>query len=272
VAGPGIPFITEQDDKKVTEFSTKLSRDFVFALSTDYTVQSIVTPSNIEINLYTFSDTERKHELLDLASRSLEYFSNRIGAYPYSKLVITETSLDSKGGIEYSGVIFIDSDYLLTSEDFFSITHAIGHQWFYNIIGNNQIKNAWMDEGLCDFIKEGFILSDVELDNKMNEEYAFLQTIISEITPNTLNSSLSDFACWSDYYNVHYLRGKMMFYSLCKIMGKESFEEFLFEYNQRFSFRIATPKDLTQTAEDVSGLELSTFFETWINDSELPQL
>jgi len=272
VVGPGVPLITDQDDKKITEFSTKLSRDFAFAISNSYTKSSITTPSNVEISLYTFSDTARKPELLELASRSLEYFSNRIGAYPYSTLVIAETRLFSKGGIEYSGVIFIDSDYLLASESFSSITHEIGHQWFYNIIGNNQIDFAWMGEGLCSFLQEGFLLNDVELDNKMAEEYAYLQSIIPETIPNTLNSSLGDFESWQDYYNIHYLRGKMMFYSLYKHMGKESFDSFLIEYNRRFSFRIASPKDLAQTAEDVSGMELGTFFEAWINEPELPHL
>jgi len=272
VVGPGIPLITDKDDKRTAEFSSKLIRDFAFAISRLYTVQHITTPSNVEISLYTFSDNVRKDALLDLASRCLEYYSHRVGAYPYSQLIIAETKLFIEGGIGYPGVIFIDSDYLSATEDFTSVSQEIGHQWFYNIIGSNQIDYAWMDEGLAGFVKEGFLLNDSELDSKMYEEYTNLQYIITQISPNILNSSLGEFESWSDYYNIHHQRGKLMFHSLYKKIGKENFNAFLLEYNKRFSFRIAAPKDLMQTAEDVSGKALGEFFNTWINNPILPPL
>jgi aminopeptidase N len=272
VAGPGIPMTIEQDGKKTTEFTSKLARGFAFALSRRYTVESVMSPSNVEISLYTFSNSARKAELLDLASRGLEYFSGRIGSYPYSQLTIAETNLFNKGGMEYPGVIFIDSEYLAESDDFESVTHEIGHQWFYNIIGNNQIDNAWMDEGLDSFVQEGFLQNGSELDEKMQAEYADLESVISQITPNTLNSGLGEFKSWADYYNIHYLRGKLLFYSLYKKIGKTDFDSFLVEYNRRFTFRIAYPNDLIQTAEDVSGSDLGEFFNAWINDPELPPL
>ncbi|MDR2650340.1 MAG: M1 family metallopeptidase [Clostridiales bacterium] len=272
VAGPGIPATYEKDGKKTTEFTAKLARGFAFTLSRRYTSESLISPSNIEINLYTFSNTARKAELLDLASRSLEYFSDRIGSYPYSQLTIAETRLFNKGGMEYPGVIFIDSNFLAESDNLESVTHEIGHQWFYNIIGNNQIDDAWMDEGLDSFVQEGFLLNDAELDEKMQMEYADLKAVISQIKPNTLDSGLGEFKNWLDYYNIHYLRGKLMFYSLYKKIGKTDFDSFLVEYNRRFTFRMAYPNDLIQTAEDVSGSDLSAFFNDWINNPELPPL
>jgi len=296
-AGPGIPVVTDNDDKVSTEFTLKLARDFAFSLSRDYSSSTLTTSSNIEISLYTFSDnvrdqatdtesdqatdtassqvtnTARAQEILSLASRSLEYYSNLLGAYPYSQLVITETRLFNKGGMSYPGVIFIDSDYMSApDDDFASITHAIGNQWFYNIIGSNQIENAWMDEGLDSFVQEGFMLDGTELDIKMEDAYDSLKHTISQITPNTLHSSLGEFKSWSDYNSIQNIRAELMFYSLYKKIGKEAFNSFLVEYNRRYSFRIASPGDLIQTAEDISGMNLSAFFDAWINNPELPPL
>ena len=272
VAGPGIPLVTDSDDKETTEFTLKLARDFAFALSSHYNISTFTSPSNVEISLYTFSDSTRDEEILNLASQSLEYYISRVGSYPYSQLAVIETKLFNRGGMEYPGVIFLDSDYMQSSENLGSLTHEIGHQWFYNIIGSNQIENAWMDEGLDSFIEEGFLLNDSELDRKMNTEYNSLKRIISQIKPNTLNSSLDEYQSWSDYYNIQYLRGKLMFYSLYKKIGKEAFNSFLTEYNRRFSFRISSPNNLIQTAEDISGMDLSAFFSAWINDPVLPPL
>ena len=272
VAGPGIPAVAENDGRKTTEFTLKLARDFAFSIHRRYSFISKTTPSNVEIILYTFSSTSRVNKILETASKSLEYYCGLMEAYPYSQLVIAETKLFNKGGMEYPGVIFIDSDYLSSTDDFASITHAIGQQWFNNIIGSNQIKNAWMDEGLNSFLQMGFSLSGAETDKKMEEEYDNLKRVLPQIKPNTLNSGLGEFTAWSDYYNVHCVRGKLMFYSLYKKIGKKKFNEFLTEYNRRYSFRIAAPDDLIQTAEHVSGMNLGAFFSAWIHDHDLPPL
>jgi len=272
VAGPGVPVVTDNDGKRTTDFTLKLARDFAFSICSHYSVSTITSPLNVEISLYTFSTSARAGEILALASRSLGYYNGLAGAYPYSQLAIVETKLFEKGALEYPGVIFIDSDYLASSGDFASLTHEIGHQWFYNIIGSNQIENAWMDEGLNSFIQKGFALDSVGLDGKMEDEYDSLMHIISQIKPNTLNSGLGEFKSWSDYYNIHYIRGELMFYSLYKKIGKAKFNAFLTEYSQRYSYRIAAPDDLIQTAADVSGMNLSAFFSAWINDPVLPPL
>jgi len=271
-AGPGIPVVTENDGTKTTAFTLKLARDFAFSLSRRYTLTSITTPSNVEINLYTFSDSARSQEITDLAARSLDYYSSRIGAYPYSQLVIAETRLYNEGGMDYPGVIFLDEDCLQPLGDLTCITHEIGLQWFYNIIGSNQIEHAWMSEGFNSFVQDGFTLNGSALDRKMEEEYESLNAIISQISPNSLNSSLGEFKSWPDYYNIQCIRGKLMFYSLYKKMGPDFFNAFMVEYNRRFSFRIAAPDDLIQTAEDISGMNLGAFFNGWINDPKLPPL
>lgn len=33
------------------------------------------------------------------------------------------------------------------------VVHEIAHQWFYGIVGNDQINHGWIDEGLCRFAR-----------------------------------------------------------------------------------------------------------------------
>ena len=271
-AGPGIPVVTDNDGTKTTDFTLKLARDFAFALNRRYTVSSATSASNVEISLYTFSNPAHSQDILSLASRGLAYYSGLLGAYPYSQLVIVETKLFGKGGMAYPGVIFIDSGDVSASGALSPITREIGRQWFYNIIGSNQIENAWMNVGLVSFVQDGFTLKGPDLDRKMSGDYDSLRNIIAQITPNTLNSGLGEFKSWSDYDNIQNVRGELMFYSLYKKIGEGAFNDFLAEYNRRYSFRIATPDGLMQTAEDISGVYLSAFFNAWINDPELPPL
>jgi hypothetical protein len=272
VAGSGTSTVLDQADKRSTTFTAKLTRDFAFALSDRYNVYSTETPSGVDIDFYTYSNVGNHDQILKLASDSLEYYSKHISAYPYNQLAIVEAGLFNRGGMEYPEVVFIDSSYLSSSSDDESISHEIAHQWFYNVIGNNEIDNAWMDEGLATFMQKRFLLNDAELSDEMEAEYRNLSPKIAGIKAGALSNSLADYSDWSDYYNVQYLRAMLMFYSLYERMGSTAFDAFLKEYYKRYSFQVATPNGLIQTAEDVSGLNLGTFFNNWINDPQLPDL
>jgi hypothetical protein len=269
--GSGSRKVTEQPEKTITEFVAQRTRDFAFALGSEYKVVSLVN-DNVEINLYTFSDITNADKIVNLAARSLEYYSSRIGSYPYPQLTIVEVGLFIKGGMEYPQLVFLDSDYLQNSIGLESLAHEIGHQWFYNLIGNNQIDSAWMDEGLTTFIQEGLFLTEEELRLKMADNYDYLTAALPTIIPNDLDSGLSEFTKWSDYYCVHYMRGELLFYNLYLKMGADVFDEFIKTYYSNYSFHIASPKNLIDTAEEVSGLNLSDFFNKWIYDSTLPEL
>ncbi|MDR1000926.1 MAG: M1 family metallopeptidase [Clostridiales bacterium] len=273
VVGTGEQTTSATPDTKVSRFSATLARDFAFAISNEYVLSTLTTKTGVYIDLYTYTDITNKDYVLTLAEKSLDWFSSQISPYPFQQLVIAEVGLFGSIGMEYPQIVFIDSEYLRTSEKLESLAHEIGHQWFYNIIGNNQIDNAWMDEGLTTFVQEGIFGSKADINSKMWDNYSYLEDILTEPTEPTtrrLSSRLNEFTKWSDYYRIHYLRGELMFYALAEELGEDGFKQFLGEYYRRFAFKIATPEDLIDTAEDSSGQDLTCFFDGWINDETLP--
>ena len=55
--------------------------------------------------------------------------------------------------MEYPGIIFCLSN-LKNGNLWGDITHEIGHNWFPMIVGSNERKYMWMDEGFNTFINE----------------------------------------------------------------------------------------------------------------------
>ncbi|MDR1689684.1 MAG: M1 family metallopeptidase [Clostridiales bacterium] len=272
VAATGVEEVTETETVKTTKLNARLVRDFAFAISDKYIKTTVTAASGVEVNLYTYSPDVDTARILDTASRSLDYFSSLISNYPYRQLDIAETGMFISGGMEYPQLIFMDSGYLYTDASLETITHETVHQWFYNIVGNNQVKEAWLDEGLCAMVQESFKYSNDEIENRMAQEYERLKAVLPDIENKGLLSDLSVYGTWSDYYNIQYRRGKLMFYSLSKKMGGEKFNDFLKTYYTKYAYKISGRKEVIATAEEVYGEPLTDFFDGWMQNFELPPL
>ena len=57
----------------------------------------------------------------------------------------------SEGGMEYGALVYISLDVTDQLQYQGVIVHEIAHQWWYGLVGNNQILTAWIDEGLAEY-------------------------------------------------------------------------------------------------------------------------
>ena len=79
---------------------------------------------------------------------SIENYSKRWFVYPYP--VATNVACNV-GGMEYPGIVFCG--YKAQTNGLFGVTdHEFGHTWFPMIVGSNERKYGWMDEGFNTFI------------------------------------------------------------------------------------------------------------------------
>jgi hypothetical protein len=88
---------------------------------------------------------------LDTAIRTLQDFGTRFGPYPFATYTVVLTP-DLKGGIEYPSFVHQGPDTNARTT-----THEIGHQWFYALVGNDQGRDPWLDEGLATWAESRFL-------------------------------------------------------------------------------------------------------------------
>jgi len=103
-------------------------------------------PVQVTVGLH-FGVPGDAHAFLDQAVAVLETFGQRYGPYPWTTLTLAVTP-DLGGGIEYPGHIMLGP---LTEGDI--TTHEVGHMWFYGLVGNDQGRDPWLDEGLATFVE-----------------------------------------------------------------------------------------------------------------------
>jgi hypothetical protein len=75
----------------------------------------------------------------------LEQYNRRFGPYPWSTFDIPITRDLGGSGIEYPNLIFEGPGYAGV------LAHEVGHQWFYSLVGDNQARDPWLDEGLATY-------------------------------------------------------------------------------------------------------------------------
>lgn len=90
-------------------------------------------------------------DYLTTVTRALEDFGTRFGSYPNERFTLVVTP-DLTGGIESPG--FVHQGPRTTGR---TTPHEVAHQWFYGLVGNDQGRDPWLDEGLATYAEARFL-------------------------------------------------------------------------------------------------------------------
>jgi hypothetical protein len=93
---------------------------------------------------------ESPRPYLDKIVKALAAHSARFGAYPWPSYTVAVTPA-LRGGIEYPGHVMQGPGSIGRST-----SHELGHEWFYALVGNDQGRDPWLDEGLATWAEARF--------------------------------------------------------------------------------------------------------------------
>jgi hypothetical protein len=174
-------------------------------------------------------------------------------------------------GMEYPGIVFCGSGAV--QGQLWGVTnHEFGHNWFPMIVGSNERKYAWMDEGFNTFINgvDSKVFNHGEFDEKEDARqlatYYFSQASEAILTlPDVLQSSNLGVA--------GYGKPSMALHLLRKyVLGEKRFDYAFRTYIKRWAFKHPTPWDFFRTMENAAGEDLAWFWRGWIlNNWKLDQ-
>jgi hypothetical protein len=91
------------------------------------------------------------------ARAALRLFGEWFGPYPYGHLTIVDPAFESGAdGMEYPTLFTAGTAWLVpgavTASSPEEVTvHEAGHQWWYGIVGSNEVESAWIDEGITTY-------------------------------------------------------------------------------------------------------------------------
>lgn len=247
------------------------ARDFFLAVSKDFEVIS-ETVGGVTVNSYApkkWQDVSRS--MLDTAVRAIETFSAAYAPYPYTEFDIVATP-NLALGIEYPGATAIT--YRLYTEETYggqtgiyresTVAHEAGHQWFYNMVGNDQLDEPWLDESLTQFITWEYYRINYGTAGASGFESALRgRWERVDNAPIPVGQPVAAYK-GKEYGAIVYGRGAFFFDALRAEMGADAFDAFLKEYAATFSWKIATTAELKSLAEQHCSCNLTDLFMEWI--------
>ncbi|MDF2566538.1 MAG: family metallopeptidase [Massilibacillus sp.] len=247
-----------EGESKTSEFQSSNMRDFAFIANKDFKVSEKTVDGTIVKSYYYKDDENRGKEALESGANSIKIFNDKFGKYPYPVYSVVETVFPS--GMEYPGLVYISENYYKTFSNKDALTivvvHETAHQWWYSLVGNDQVDEAWLDEGFATYSESIYIENAISKTRGKN----YFNNNVEE----RHNEGLEDFRNWDDYGPTVYTRGAVVLNELRNKFGDEKFFQIMQEYFKEYEFKIATSEDFVNVSEKVTGQQLDEFYNTWI--------
>lgn len=254
--------------KKYTWFeSYPISTYLVSITSYPYTVWHDeyigLNGDTLPLDFYVYPDHyEMVRDNYLLTKDMMKVFAEKFGEYPFMNEKYGHAEFGRGGGMEHQTISSMGgySEWL--------IAHELGHQWWGDLITCSDFHHIWLNEGFARFSEAIWIEAsngpDAYKNYWSNHTYYGSGTIYVEdpsTTSQIFNGNLTyNKAGWV----VHMLRG---------VLGDSLFFEALqsYAYNDSLAYDAATTENFKVVCEDVSGLELDSFFEQWIYGEFYPK-
>lgn len=249
-------------------------RDFHAVLGGNYQIETRDVEGIAVNSVFYAGHEEGGLAALDYATRAVRLFDTRIGAYPFTELDVVETPTLA-GGIEYPGLVVInqsyyDSDRGVSDRMEWVVVHEVLHQWWYSLVGNDQVDEPWLDEALVQYCtllyyedQYGPEVAQRLLESIFQETYQELQETGRDRPVGLPVAGYSK----NDYGAVVYQKGPLYFHALRQRVGLETFWEILRTYFEQNRYRIARPEDWLAAVEAVTGSQYRSLYNAWIQDT-----
>lgn len=235
-------------------------RDFAFALGD--LEQHTRQRSGVDLHLWVLSDHEGDTEtVLDSAGDQLALLSEVVGPYPYTELDIVDVP-GAFGGIEYPGLVTIGTlggPWIVEP-----VVHEVAHQWFYGLIGDDQVDDPWLDEAFATYATALYYEQAVNPGRATGYLSDFRQVVRNHPGGERPIGLAVGAYEGRDYSILVYLKGALFYQELRQEMGDEYFFDFLKRVYERYRYDVIEPEQFHEVAEDACGCQLDELFDLWV--------
>ncbi|WP_371483225.1 M1 family aminopeptidase [Kitasatospora sp. NBC_00315] len=232
--------------RTVTRATASKVRDFAWGAG-PFTRISGTSPAGVKVNVYAVSGigSADSQSMLSTSLSAVDAHAQRFGAYPYTEL---DAVLDNNfwfGGMEYPGFVL---DLVSTT----ALTHEIGHQWFYGIVGDDEYNSPWLDEAFTDYA------TDLALGKTGSGCWSSVSWASS--AEKITNSMAYWDANSSRYSTVVYGYGKCALHDLRRLIGDTAMTKLLHDYAQAHWYGVSTTAEFKAAAQAATTTDLTSFW------------
>jgi hypothetical protein len=257
----------KQSGTQTWHFKIQNSRDIAFASSKAFIWDAarINLPSGKKAMAQSVYPQESDGEdawgrSTEYSKASVEHYSEMWYEYPYPVAVNVAADIN---GMEYPGVNFCS--WQSKGESLWGVTdHEFGHNWFPMIVGSNERRHAWMDEGFNTFINYYSYLAfnEGEYTNDLIQTRRYLGWLTNKDREPI--ATHADRTQTNNLGMVAYMKPALGLIMLREyILGHERFDKAFRSYIKAWAYKHPQPTDFFNHMENVSGENLDWFWKGW---------
>ncbi|WP_214228755.1 M1 family metallopeptidase [Pedobacter sp. B4-66] len=254
-------------DKLTWRFRIKNARDVAWGSSKAFVLDAarINLPSGkkslaVSAHPVESNGSDGYGRAVEYVKTSIEHYSNKWFEYPYPMAVNVASNV---GGMEYPGIVFCGWNAKKGSA-WGVIDHEFGHTWFPMIVGSNERKYGWMDEGFNTFI------NGISSSAFNNGEYRKAPEDMHKVAEKLQNPEVEYIMLSPDAMKERNIGGNL-YYKPAQglnilrnvVLGADRFDYAFRQYIDHWAFKHPMPDDFFRSMENGAGEDLSWFWKGW---------
>ncbi len=270
-----------EDSRRTVIFFAEDVHDFAWVASKDFLYEGGISLDN-ETKVHVLYDKQRGEDwtevVLERSINALDWLEKKYGNYPYPQ--ITTTDRIKNGGMEYPMLVMNGRD----SESL--IVHEYGHIYFYGILANNELDEAWLDEGFTTNQTTQYMMNrygDHGFDTTLYEDYykfpkkyyplendfhsdqwRGIKLMRSGHDENISRSSYL-FYNGTSYSRNAYTKPSLMLFELKYILGDSLYDSAMMHYYNKWKLKHVNETRFIESIEEHVNQELDWFFDPWLH-------
>jgi hypothetical protein len=245
-------------------------RDFYIQASPVYTLASAKSGATI-LNTYTIAgDPTLATRTLDYTRAAFASYAARFGVYPYTVFNVTASPTQALG-VEYPQEIALALDLYDPAVDAAShllegvLAHEVAHQWWYGLVGDDQVNQPWLDESMAQYATYLYYLDTDGASAAQAYRQDWLRRWASVGSqPIPVGRPVASYTEQS-YGAIVYGRGPLVIEALANQMGAAKFAAFLKDEYKTYQWGMITTADYERLAEKDCACDLQSFFQENVN-------
>jgi len=216
--------------------------------------------------LYPEGHQRNASDALDALAFALPHASRQYGPYPYPTLTVVHppAGADQAGGMEYPTLITTGGPWyagIAGDRAIEAVTvHELLHQWFYGLVGNDEARFPFLDEGLTSYAEQrsrdvaygaGSLYRGFGAELSATAVARAIAAERGEDAP--LASAASQFPGFQTLAALVYSRSATLFETLARVHGRERLDRALGAYARKYRFAHPGPAELVAALDAELG-------------------
>jgi len=226
--------------------------------------------------MFTDQEANLWKDAIEYVNRSVKFYSEEVGEYPYPHATAVQSALSAGAGMEYPMITVIGKSGDAHGLDIV-ITHEVGHNWFYGILASDERTHPWMDEGMnsyyearynrkyynqqdeLDYVLPAWLVKMLNAEGRELGQFAY-QYYARQNMAQPIETPSQDLTS-ANYFLSGYMRPAGALAYLEAYIGTPTMDKLMQTYYNEWKFKHPYPEDFREVAERVSGKDLTWFFD-----------